>query len=444
MDKYDDASVAQRSCEVLIIGGGPAGTTAGFFLKNKDRDVVLVDKDDHPRFHIGESLLPMNLPLFEKLGVLEQVKEMGVRKDGAEFVTERNESHTFYFRNAFDKTAPPYAYQVRRSEFDKMLLDNAEKSGVRVFRKHRVTDVKEGDSSVLVTVKDPEGKTVIWDAGFVIDASGRNTFLGRKFRLRKHSKKHNSAAIFGHFTGVQRRTGDDEGNISIYWFEHGWFWMIPLTNGIMSVGAVCHPDYLMRKKESLDSFFYKTVKLAPGVENRMQEAKQVGKINVTGNFTYSAARSYGNRYLMVGDSFAFLDPVFSSGVFLAMSSAELAADAVDKFLSNPEQREKLFTAYERKVRKGMKTVSWFIFRFNSVAMRSLFMSPRNVFRIEEAVISMLAGDIYGQTPIRSRLLIFRIVYYLSSLKRFPVTLTEYFRRKRNVRIRFSGGTLDVD
>jgi len=433
-----------KQIDIVVIGGGPAGTTAGFFLKNKDRDVVLVDKDDHPRFHIGESLLPMNLPLFEKLGVLEQVKEMGVRKDGAEFVTERNESHTFYFRNAFDKTAPPYAYQVRRSEFDKMLLDNAEKSGVRVFRKHRVTDVKEGDSSVLVTVKDPEGKTVIWDAGFVIDASGRNTFLGRKFRLRKHSKKHNSAAIFGHFTGVQRRTGDDEGNISIYWFEHGWFWMIPLTNGIMSVGAVCHPDYLMRKKESLDSFFYKTVKLAPGVENRMQEAKQVGKINVTGNFTYSAARSYGNRYLMVGDSFAFLDPVFSSGVFLAMSSAELAADAVDKFLSNPEQREKLFTAYERKVRKGMKTVSWFIFRFNSVAMRSLFMSPRNVFRIEEAVISMLAGDIYGQTPIRSQLLIFRIVYYLSSLKRFPVTLTEYFRRKRNVRIRFSGGTLDVD
>ncbi len=444
MDKHDNASMTRHSCEVLIIGGGPAGTTAGFFLNEKGRDVVLVDKDDHPRFHIGESLLPMNLPVFERLGVLEQVKGMGIRKNGAEFVTEQGEAHTFYFRKAFDKTAPPHAYQVRRSEFDKMLLDNTERSGVRVFRKHKVIDIEEGSSSVSVTVKNPEGKTIMWDAGFVIDASGRNTFLSRKFKLRKHSKKHNSAAIFGHFRGVQQRSGDDEGNISIYWFEHGWFWLIPLSGGVMSVGAVCHPDYLMQKKESLDSFFHETVKLAPGVEGRMQEAEQVGKINVTGNFTYSATKSYGSRYLMVGDSFAFLDPVFSSGVFLAMSSAEMAADTVDKFLSNPGQQEALFAAYEQKVRKGMKTVSWFIFRFNSAVMRSLFMSPRNIFRIEEAVISMLAGDIYGQTPIRSRLLMFRIVYYLSSLKRFPVTLAEYFRRKKNVRIRFSGGTLDVD
>ncbi len=448
----DEENGSGRSCEVLVIGGGPAGTTVSSILKNKGHDVVLIDKDKHPRFHIGESLLPMNLPILERLGVLDEIRDIGLRKNGAEFISEsspdgtvgQKRSHTFYFKNAMNKSAPGYAYQVRRSEFDQILLDNCQSSGVNVQRQHKVTAVNFAETHANVTVKDTAGKSEVWTADFVIDASGRDSFLARSLKIKEKNQSHNSAAIFGHFKGVERRSGSDAGNISIYWFKYGWFWLIPLADGTMSVGAVCQPDYLKSRKSNLETFFHNTLALCPGAQHRMQGSRLVGEINATGNYTYAATRSYGNRYLLVGDSFAFVDPVFSSGVFLCMSAAEIAADAVSQSLLHPDRGDQLFRAYEKQVRKGVKVVSWFIYRFNTPVMRKLFMDPKNIFGIEEAVISMLAGDIYGESPIKLRIALFKMIYYTSSLKNLPASFKSFLRRRKSTQSNFVSGTLDVD
>ena len=250
-----------RSCDVLVIGGGPAGSTISALLAEKGWQVSLLEKDHHPRFHIGESLLPMNLRILERLGVLEDVHKIGIVKHAAEFVSSKYSGRlqSFRFKNALENPFP-YAYEVRRSEFDHILLKNSASRGVDVHEGVRVQDVELQDAGQhsVRAVKD-DGTPCNWQTRFVVDASGRDTLISRKFGWKKKSDKHNSAAIFGHFNNVVRRSGEDEGNISIYWFKHGWFWMIPLKDGAMSVGAVCWPDYLKTRKSSLDEFFIETI-----------------------------------------------------------------------------------------------------------------------------------------------------------------------------------------
>ena len=254
-DSRTDAVPVQR-CDVLVIGGGPAGSTAATLLREMGWRVVLLEKDRHPRFHIGESLLPMNLPILERLGVLEQVRSIGVRKLGAEFggadggVGTRQ---TIYFRNAMDK-AHPLAFQVRRSEFDEVLIRNAATRGVEVHEGTRVTRVEprgKGRDHSVVDAQDEGGQLLRWRARFVVDASGRDTCLARQLGLKRKNPRHQSAAVFGHFRNVERRSGEDAGNIGIYWFRYGWFWMIPLRDGVTSVGAVCWPEYLKTRSGDL-------------------------------------------------------------------------------------------------------------------------------------------------------------------------------------------------
>jgi len=203
----------------------------------------------------------------------------------------------------------------------------------------------------------------------------------------------NCCSIFGHFEQVERRPGRDEGNISIYWFEHGWFWMIPLRDGIMSVGAVCHPEYLRQRNGPVEKFLWRTIALQPEVQARMRDARLLGEARATGNFSYEATRMYGPR----GQN--WLLPVFSSGVHLAMSSAFSAAETLDACLASPERRDALLAAHRRRMLRGLRTFSWLIHRFNSLPMRRLFMAPRNDFRMKEAIISLLAGDVFRDTPI---------------------------------------------
>ena len=441
---HTNQDMVRQACQVLVIGGGPAGSTVSSLLRDRGLDVVLLEKDQHPRFHIGESLLPMNLEIFEELGVLDQVASIGLLKNGAEFISADDRQHTFYFKSAMNKSAPGHAYQIRRSEFDKLLLDNSRKKGVRVFQNTRVIEVSFQPETVEIKSRTEQGEIQCWRAEFIVDASGRNTYLANALKLKQKNRSHNSAAIFGHFTAVERRVGSDEGNISIYWFDYGWFWMIPLADGCMSVGAVCEPAYLKRRKSSPEVFLQETIERCSGVRSRMKNARLVGCVNATGNYSYSSKKTYGERFLLVGDAYAFVDPVFSSGVFIAMSAGRFAASAVYDYLQQPEKGTGPFERYQRQVRKGIKTVSWFIYRFNTPAMRSLFMAPRNLFRIEEAVISMLAGDIYGDTPIRSRIYLFKLIYYLFSLKRILASLRSYRCRHESTGKTFNGGTLDVD
>lgn len=445
MNAIDNLAVAPCS-DVLIIGGGPGGTTIASLLKENGWHVVLLEQGHHPRFHIGESLLPMNLPILERLGVLEQVREIGVLKPGAEFspADRPHERQTIYFADALDKTHP-YAFQVRRSEFDALLFRNSVAKGVLTHEGIRVKDVdfRPGHTTLVHTV-DEEGGERVWETRFVVDASGRDTFLARKFGLKKKNPKHQSAALFGHFRNVTRRPGKDAGNISIYWFQHGWFWMIPLRDEVMSVGAVCWPEYLKTRRTQPEEFLLETIRLCPEVQERMQAAQLVGEVRATGNYSYRSTRMHGNGYLLVGDAFAFIDPVFSTGVFFAMNSATLGAEAVDAYLRDPAASEPVLRRFDRGVRRGVRIVSWFIYRFTSPAMQHLFMAPRNLFRVQEAIISMLAGDIFRKTPIALPLALFKAIYYTLSATFFSRAWASYQRRKYNAALKFTGGTTPQD
>ncbi|MGH8698039.1 MAG: NAD(P)/FAD-dependent oxidoreductase, partial [Burkholderiales bacterium] len=424
-------AAAVARCEVLVIGGGPAGSTIATLLARRGRHVVVVEKDRHPRFHIGESLLPLNLPLFERLGVKDAVAGIAMLKYGAQFNSvEHGRSITFDFADALDP-ASPYAYQVRRSEFDHLLLKHCAASGAEVNEGIRVTEVDFGSGDgVLVAAQGDHGATRRWRAQFLVDASGRDTFLAGRFGIKRRNAKHSSAALFGHFTGARRLPGREEGNISMFWFQHGWFWFIPLKDGTTSVGAVCWPYYLKSRKTDPTTFFLDTIALSPGLADRLRDARLTGPATATGNYSYQADRMAGDRYLLVGDAWGFIDPVFSAGVYLAMNGGFLGADVVDRVLADPRAAPRLYREYDRTVRRGLRMFSWMIYRMTSPAMRDLIMDPQDVLRLPAAVISFLAGDVFRNRAVLWRLYVFRALYYAFCLAALPTSLRAWRRRKR--------------
>ncbi len=427
-------NIATRKCDVMVIGGGPAGSTISTKLAEKGWKVVMLEKGHHPRFHIGESLLPMNIPILDDLGVLDQVEEIGIRKYGAEFNSMAH-SHKalYYFGEALDRNYP-YAYEVKREEFDEILFRNAAKKGVDTREGTRVTNIEfDKDKTSLIDARDESNTPLRWHARFLVDASGRSTFLANKLGIKNRNKKHNSAAIFGHFEGVVRRTGKDEGNISLCWFDHGWFWMIPFKNGSMSVGAVCWPYYMNSRKTGVDQFLWDTIALCPAVAERMKDARLISPVTATGNFAYQANHMAGDGYIMVGDAFAFIDPVFSSGVLLGMNSGIRGAGLVDSVLRDPDSASQKIREFDRSIRGGLKIFSWFIYRITQPAMRHLFMDKKSErARPEAAVLSLLAGDLFRDLPIRRFLLFFKILYYAGFIANFRENFTAYRRRRRGI------------
>jgi flavin-dependent dehydrogenase len=423
-------------CDVLVIGGGPAGSTAAALLAERGYRVTLLEKAHHPRFHIGESLLPANLPLLDKLGVADAVKAIGMEKWGAEFVSPwHNHKQPFEFADAMDKSMP-MAYQVRRSEFDEILIRNASRKNARVAEGCQVQNVQflPRNEGALVRACHDDGCVETVTTRFVLDASGRDTFLGNRFKAKQRNTQHNSAAIYGHFSGAERNPGRTEGNITLYWFEHGWFWFIPLADGATSVGAVVWPYYLKtRKKKSLEEFFRETIALCAPLHTRLQNAQLISPVEATGNYSYVCDRTHGENYLLLGDAYTFIDPVFSSGVMLAMQSAFAGADAVDTCLRHPQQAAAALKKFDQTMRIGPKVFSWFIYRVTNPTLRNMFMDPRNFFRVKEALLSVLAGDLFGKTRIGGPLLIFKGIYYIASIFNFNRTLKAWQMRRDNIR-----------
>ena len=441
-------SAPGTDCDVLIVGGGPAGSTTAALLAEKGWKVILLEKEHHPRFHIGESLLPLNLPILKRLGVLDQVAAIGMKKPGADFNSNMEVSghHRFDFSFALDR-GHPYAYEVRRSEFDNILLRNSQAKGAEVIEGVRVTrvDFPKGGNPVAHAV-DEQGNLRDYNCRFFVDASGRDTLLAKQFSLKKKNRQHASAAIFGHFLNVDRREGEYAGNISVYWFEHGWFWMIPLKDGSTSVGAVCRPEYLKLRKNSPAEYLLQTIGIGhPEMQHRMRNATLVNdEARATGNYSYTSSSMRGERHIQVGDAYAFVDPVFSSGVMMGMSGGVYGSDGIDAWLRGAPDAEAKFQYFEKMAKRGVATFSWFIWRFNSPGMRSLMLNPGNPFRVQEAVISLLAGDVYRDIGARSRFFLFKFFYYMFGLQNWRDTYRLWRKRLRNPKVEFRGGTTAVD
>ena len=428
------AAEASFECDVLVVGGGPGGSTIAALLAARGRDVVVIEKARHPRFHIGESLLPANAALFDQLGLRDRVEAIGMAKYGVEFVSPDHEHRQFIeFVEAWDKSMP-YAWQVRRSELDEIMFRDAAAKGARTFEEQRVREIAFDAEGATVQVDLADGARRTWRAKFVVDASGRDTLLANQLHCKEKNKRHNSSALYGHFTGAERLPGKLEGNITIFWFEHGWFWFIPLADGTTSIGAVCWPHYLKTRRKPLNEFFRDTIAMCPELAARLAGAALVDdRVYATGNYSYTSARSSGERYLMIGDAYAFVDPVFSSGVYLAMQSAFDGAPVVEAVLDGKREAAALRRRFDAAVRHGPREFSWFIFRVTNPTMRDFFMSPQNPFRVKEAMISLLAGDIYGRTPIWPSIRIMKALYYLISIGNLKRTVRAWRRRRINIR-----------
>lgn len=403
-------------CDVLVIGGGPGGSAAATFLAREGLKVVLIERDTHPRFHIGESLLPGSLPILEALGVLDRVSEIGVYKPGAEFVSSDGTKEAVFSFNRALLGGPGHAFQVRRDEFDALLFDQARAAGAMVMEgtEARVAALSPDGSEVATRAAD--GAETSWRANYLIDASGRSTVVSKLLNQKRPDPRNTSAAIFGHFHGIARKQGPEGGNIRIHLTEPGWVWQIPLRNDVTSIGLVAPGAYMRDRNTGIEAFFLDHMARHPLLARVIGAAEPVSALQATGNFSYSSTAATSTSHIKVGDAYGFLDPVFSTGVHLALCSAREAASAVMASLAKPATRKLQLAEYDRRIKRRLAFVSWFIYKINDRGFRHLMLNPQNFLGVEQAVISLLAGDFRADPRLRARIALFKAIRYFSGLR----------------------------
>ena len=379
--------------DVIVIGGGPAGSTAATLLAQRGFDVLLLERERFPRFQIGESLLPYNNDLLDRLGVTAKL-EVGefFPKYGAEFVTGDGEvSYTF----RFDRNLPKEyhrTFQVKRADFDQLLLQNAAACGVEVREETPVTSVNLDDSKRAV-VNLGNGGAV--EARFVIDASGHGSIVGSRFGQKSEIEALKKVAFFAHYRNVPKPEGRDAGNTIIVVLRDSWFWLIPITAELMSVGLVVDRDHFLSCGLQPEELLARTIAEAPYMAERMKDAERVTQVYARKDFSYAMKRMVGPNFALVGDAAGFIDPIFSTGVFLAMKGADVAATAVERRLRKGSMR--LLQKYERAVNRALDRYFRFISNFYRREFLEVFMQPQNKFGLLQAIVGVLAGNIFTKS-----------------------------------------------
>lgn len=415
--------------DVIVIGGGPGGSTAAGLLARRGRRVLLLEKEHFPRFHIGESLLPYNRPLFEELGVLPELERAGFpRKFGAQFhLGNGSKATSFVFRQGVF-TREPEAFQVERARFDEILLRHVTRCGVEVregwtVQKFRGPDRPpttgtRDDAAVEVEAVDDRGARATFRGRWLIDASGRGNLTGNQEGLRQPHPRLQKLAVFGHFSGVQVDDGSTGGDTVIVRLKQKWFWLIPLGQDRVSVGLVIDRSEVQASGRSPDELFKLHVEFSPVMQRKMASARPVVPLQTTTDFSYSNARLTGPRLMRVGDAAGFMDPIFSAGVYLAMSSARLAASTIDALLGSPSDEVRRLAEYERRVTDSMRFYWQMVELFYTDPFMEVFLQPRHRLDLPSAVNAVLAGEIAGGWAMRWRL---RLFYWVIRLQaRWPL------------------------
>jgi flavin-dependent dehydrogenase len=391
------------SYDAVIIGGGPGGSTVATTLARKGRRVLVVEREKFPRFHVGESLLPFALPIFDRLGVHDKIRAAGFqRKFGAYFWNEANGStRPVVFAEARDPNHP-MAYQVKRAEFDDLLLRHAESSGAEVREQTAVEDVLfEGDRAVGIRLRGADGAPEDIRARVVVDASGQGAFLSRKLGLRSFDPKLKRAALFAHYEGVRWPAESQPGDILLPIDQGVWYWIIPFSDGVFSVGGVFDPaEVRFAEGASMETRYDELLRRSPRVTGLLEGARRTSKIHGISDYSAKSRLLGGDGWVLVGDAATFLDPVFSTGVFLAMSSGERAAETIARGLARRGRVDaKDFRAYARQHERMVARFRRYVYNFYDPVFFEAFCTADPPEVIRAAVTTTLAGGVERPSPM---------------------------------------------
>jgi len=382
--------------DVAIIGGGPGGATAAYYLARQGLRVTIIERERFPRYAVGESLLPRNLEIFRDMGfegVLE--REGFMRKNGAVFTDSRSGD---WARIDFSEGLTPefeYAYQVPRDRFDLLLQQHALDAGARLVQGTVRELTVENERVVGVTVDNGESREV--RARFVIDASGRRAFIGSKLGMMQYDARLDTASVFGLFDGVEMPEVAVPGDIAILAYDAGWFWMIPFADGRVSLGTVVDRDVFDDLPDRApEALFAALVERAGGrVQKLMGGVERIGDLHVLRRYNRRAARFCGPGWALVGDAAMFVDPVFSAGVLVATTEGKMVAEIVGPLLSDGRNVEpEHFDDYTNKVLAGYAVIERYIYGWKDPVFRRFFLNPPARGRVRQAVIAILAGNLF--------------------------------------------------
>jgi flavin-dependent dehydrogenase len=395
---------AAETYDCIVIGGGPAGSTVATLVADAGHKVLVLERTKFPRFHIGESLMPETYWTFQRLGMLPKLKDSEfVKKYSVQFVTASGrESQPFYFDQR-DPRECSQTWQVLRSKFDEMLLDNAAEHGAAVWQEANVNEVlldpSETDdlpraTGVTVTRKGESSPRRI-NAKVVVDATGTSAMLSKKLGIRKGDPMLRKAAIFAHYKGCTRDPGKNGGATLVLSTKQndGWFWYIPLPDDVTSIGVVGDLDRLSNKLSTPEKTLEEEIANCPGLEPRMTASQRVSQVHVISDYSYRSSRCAGDGWVLVGDAFGFLDPMYSSGVFLALKSGEMAADAINDALASGRPDAMNLSKWGDTLSDGMQTIRKLVYAFYTPGFSFGRFIRAHPDRVND-VTAILVGDVF--------------------------------------------------
>lgn len=382
--------------DVTILGGGPGGCAAAILLAKAGLKVVLLEKAAFPRFRIGESLLPNGNRMLKRLGVWDKMDAAGfLRKYGAEFnIPDGSQSvHNRFADGLFPDCE--YAYEVERAKFDTLLLDQVKNCGCEILQETAAQSIQDlGDAWELTAKSKTADSTITIRARWVIDATGRESFLAKRFQIEKEPLPYpKRLGIYAHFEGIPLQPGNRRGNIVITRLPDGWFWNIPLQENLTSLGVVASLERYNSAKLSPEEFFEAELSRSSYLTDLTRSARRTGEIRVTTDYCFMHRSFAGPRYFLVGDAAAFMDPIFSSGVYLALDSAGMAVDA----LLGAEKEKRALTVeeadcYTSNLKKPIRVMRDLIEVFYDNRSFAVFLNPTNRFKLAAAVNAVVAGN----------------------------------------------------